>query len=279
MSFICHCSFSLYAPANLNRAVRLNCVYISAPYTFISNCVRLFIILFHWFGCNRYFFCFLFFVFCFVLIDKMMARSLRSNSRSQKLQLQHIQQVNEILRVKLNDRINTKNDNFEQTEFLSLFGLTPKISKSHTKNGFLSPKRKRHTDDRISNLTIQSKLKKTLGKPKNVRMDICIYLIINFNRSIKQFGLSIVSISSRFLLLLLFSFSGFLLNLETHIKSNQHMQTQLLARRQSILNELRDTVADKRKYNILYEHERQMNIILKITFEDLLNNVIFICNT
>lgn len=42
---------------------------------------------------------------------------------------------------------------------------------------------------------------------------------------------------------------------------------------------MRDTIADKRKYDILYEHERQMNIILKITYEDLLNKVIFICNT
>lgn len=120
-----------------------------------------------------------------------MARSLRSNSRCQKLHLQHIQQVNQILRVKLNDRINTKNDNFEQTEFLSLFGLTPnyqpKISKCRAKNGFLSPKRKRpisrQIDGKISHneSSIQSKLRKTLGKP--IYIEICIPSYSNhFNR-------------------------------------------------------------------------------------------------
>lgn len=53
-----------------------------------------------------------------------MPRTLRSGSRQRKLQVQHIQQVNKTLRVNLNKCIAANIDNFNQSEFLSLFGLT-----------------------------------------------------------------------------------------------------------------------------------------------------------
>lgn len=53
-----------------------------------------------------------------------MPRSLRSGSRRKKLQVQRIQQVNKTLRVSINNCIAANIDNFNQIEFLSLFGLT-----------------------------------------------------------------------------------------------------------------------------------------------------------
>lgn len=53
-----------------------------------------------------------------------MPRSLRSGSRQKKLQMQHIQQVNKTLRVSISKCIAANIDDFNQVEFLSLFGLT-----------------------------------------------------------------------------------------------------------------------------------------------------------
>lgn len=51
-----------------------------------------------------------------------MPRTLRSGSRRKKLQVQHIQQVNKS--ISINKCIETNIVNFNQIEFLSLFGLT-----------------------------------------------------------------------------------------------------------------------------------------------------------
>lgn len=54
-----------------------------------------------------------------------MSRSLRSFSRWQKLQAEQIKQVDNEIRVNINNCTATKIDSFEQREFLSLFGLIP----------------------------------------------------------------------------------------------------------------------------------------------------------
>lgn len=41
---------------------------------------------------------------------------------------------------------------------------------------------------------------------------------------------------------------------------------------------MRDGIADKRKYDTLFEHDKRMNIILKITIKDLLNKMMYIRN-
>lgn len=91
----------------------------------------------------------------------MITRSLRSNSRFQKLRLQNIRQANEILRVKLNDRIETTNENFEQTEFLSLFGLTPNNASKCTIEKVI---RQHYENINNHDFLISSKLKKSFGK-------------------------------------------------------------------------------------------------------------------
>lgn len=65
----------------------------------------------------------------------------------------------------------------------------------------------------------------------------------------------------------------------SEMRYNQELQEKLLTERQSLLNELKDAIADQRKTVHLFEHERQMNIILKTTLEEMLNKVMFICNT
>lgn len=55
----------------------------------------------------------------------MMSRSLRSYSRLQKLQVQQFKQVDNEIRVNINNCTATKIESFEQREFLSLFGLIP----------------------------------------------------------------------------------------------------------------------------------------------------------
>lgn len=71
-----------------------------------------------------------------------MARSLRSNSRWKKLNVQHFQQINRVLRVRLNNHTETRIDNFKQTEFLSLFGLYP----IHTKSTISERKAKKNAE-------------------------------------------------------------------------------------------------------------------------------------
>lgn len=63
-----------------------------------------------------------------------MSRSLRSNSRQKKLQVQEIKQVDKALRSNISNCTETKIDCFEQREFLSLFELTP-VQKQHVING------------------------------------------------------------------------------------------------------------------------------------------------
>lgn len=64
-----------------------------------------------------------------------MSRSLRSCSRQKKLQVEHIQQVNRTFRVNINSYIESNVDNFNQMEFLSLFGLTKIAQSNGNQNG------------------------------------------------------------------------------------------------------------------------------------------------
>lgn len=62
-----------------------------------------------------------------------MPRSLRSNSRWKKLQVQQIKQVDQELRTNITNCTETKIECFEQREFLSLFKLIP-IKQHHVTN-------------------------------------------------------------------------------------------------------------------------------------------------
>lgn len=57
----------------------------------------------------------------------------------------------------------------------------------------------------------------------------------------------------------------------------QHIQNELVAKRQSVLNNMRDVINDQRKCDYLYEQDKRMNIILNITITELLNKIIDIC--
>lgn len=136
-----------------------------------------------WFAPNC--FC-LVFAWCSHFRRKTMARSLRSNSRWQKLHVQQIQQVNRRLRVRLNNHTETKIDYFEQKEFLSLFGLHP-INHSHVsdgrtkrntvytgKNGSRRRITRPNDDDSTDEFEIRSQLSKTLGEINNVFMELSL---------------------------------------------------------------------------------------------------------
>lgn len=140
---------------------------------FAPNCI--------WSAC----FCFVF-AWCSHFRRKTMARSLRSNSRWQKLHVQQIQQVNRRLRVRLNNHTETKIDYFEQKEFLSLFGLHP-INHSHVsdgrtkrntvyteKNGSRRRITRPNDDDSNDEFEIRSQLSKTLGEINNVFMELSL---------------------------------------------------------------------------------------------------------
>lgn len=58
-----------------------------------------------------------------------------------------------------------------------------------------------------------------------------------------------------------------------------NVQDTLLARRQYLLNEMLDAVADNRKYDYIYEQDKQRNIILKIMINELQTKLIFLRNS
>lgn len=68
-----------------------------------------------------------------------MSRTLRSRTRSKKLQIHHINRVNRALSVNIYNCTETTIERFEQREFLCLFGLIPNKhqigSKFHMENG------------------------------------------------------------------------------------------------------------------------------------------------
>lgn len=111
-----------------------------------------------------------------------MPRCLRSGSRRQKLQVQHIQQVNKTLRVNINQCIAANIDNFNQVEFLSLFGLTQVGMKNGQK-----PKRgdrmkrtpAQHTDDDIAS---------TMGNAYHTTQLLTHVLIHGYNEAFKHLG-------------------------------------------------------------------------------------------
>lgn len=79
-----------------------------------------------------------------------MPRSLRSGSRRKKLQVQQIQQVNKKLRVSINNCIESNIADFNQIEFLSLFGLTQIVQSNSQKskcNGCITRSPPNHTTD------------------------------------------------------------------------------------------------------------------------------------
>lgn len=110
-----------------------------------------------------------------------MSRSLRSNTRWKKLQVQQIKQVDNKLRININKCTATSIDSLEQEEFLSLYGLIPnKQQNGKTKvlqrsverpieNIVRQPLERQPStdDDSNNNNRLQSKRKITLGKGKN----------------------------------------------------------------------------------------------------------------
>ena len=82
-----------------------------------------------------------------------MPRTLRSRSRQKKLQVQQIQQVNKTLIVNINNCVEVNIDNFNQMEFLSLFGLTRIVQNGQAKsNGLTERIRGHHTENNRKSL-------------------------------------------------------------------------------------------------------------------------------
>lgn len=67
--------------------------------------------------------------------------------------------------------------------------------------------------------------------------------------------------------------------LENQMRDTLNVQDTLLARRQYLLNEMLDAVADNRKYDYIYEQDKQRNIILKIMINELQTKLIFLRNS
>lgn len=65
--------------------------------------------------------------------------------------------------------------------------------------------------------------------------------------------------------------------IECDLKNNQNIQKSLLAKKRSLLHSMRDSVADRRKCDILFEEEKRMNFILKISINELQTKMSFIC--
>lgn len=125
--------------------------------------------------------------------NNKMSRSLRSCSRQKRLQVQHIRQMNKKLRVNMNNYIEANIDDFNQMEFLSLFGLTQsngmkngqskcdiyQIQKQHTVsnnkafNGTYPLVNRSDTASDDDNETF--KIRGELGKPKH---DACVSIIL-----------------------------------------------------------------------------------------------------
>lgn len=245
----------------------------------------------------------------------MMSRSLRSNSRWQKLQVQQIKQADNSLRLNINNCTKTSVEGFEQQEFLSLFELIPakpqndkhkvsqsvnmlkRISAQRTVENIVKmkkPIRKRKRKPPSSKRTLpprqlrapapappkvnddfnhiqfdtRSKRKITLGKAncgalKHIQKNTC------------SMGLALNSLSC---FVFIFSFVFFFVsaNTESYISQACHVQDVLLARRQYLLNELYDAIADHRKYAHLDELEKQRNVLSRIIINEFETKLIFL---
>lgn len=120
-----------------------------------------------------YFFCVICNIYQYNKIKNgKMPRCLRSGSRRKKLQVQHIHQVNKTLRVSINNCIEANVVNFNQIEFLSLFGLTQIGQSNGMKNGQKTHcdghiKRTRPTASSTNDYSEAFKMRFALGKYPN----------------------------------------------------------------------------------------------------------------
>lgn len=62
------------------------------------------------------------------------------------------------------------------------------------------------------------------------------------------------------------------------MSAEQRAQDILLVKRKSLLNDMANVIADKRKFDIFHEQDKQKNIILKIMINELQEKMTFICN-
>lgn len=201
-----------------------------------------------------------------------MARILRSISRRKRLQVQHILQINGILRGKISNRTETNIDDLKQGEFLSLFGLIPvpiqsksiKKRKQSDRNPIKEPPKKRNLRQ---NGDASKNAPKIYGKLHGC---ICTQSSICFGFS----GICGIILSD--FVMSFDYFSDFCT--EKYIATEQHVQRILLAKKESILNAMRDAIADKRNSETLYEQDKQMKILLKVKINELHKKMIFICN-
>lgn len=137
-----------------------------------------------------------------------MPRSLRSGTRQKKLQVQHIQQVNKSLRLNINNCIESNVDNFNQMEFLSLFGLTKILQSNGIKNGqtkrdgYIERLQNQHTENNgkamrgtfsmvNASRTVSSndnneafKIRYALGKPEHYMSYTMLHLMLSFSPTI-----------------------------------------------------------------------------------------------
>ncbi|XP_055296682.1 uncharacterized protein LOC129565627 [Sitodiplosis mosellana] len=186
----------------------------------------------------------------------MMSRSLRSNSRWQKLQVQQIKQADNELRTNINNCIKTSVDCFDQREFLSLFALIP----AKQQNG------KVHRPVSIrKSLSVQRPVKKIVkvGQPiRKLRPPPPPLPQTNDDSNNNRFDTR----------------TKRKITLESYITEACHVQDTLLARKLYLLNELYEAVADKRKFDIFDEQDKQRNIILKIMINELHTKLMFLRN-
>ncbi|XP_031627008.1 uncharacterized protein LOC116343209 [Contarinia nasturtii] len=174
-----------------------------------------------------------------------MSRCLRSTTRFQKLQAQQIKQFDKALQFNISKRSETKIDAFDQQEFLSLFGLMPCIYQNGTKKRKISA---------ISPSTVDAIIKDDFTK---------------INRTIEKRPRYINNIPRKNR----FQHKSIL---ERRITEALCVQTTLLARKQYLLKQMLESVANQRKCNILHEQAKQRNIILKMQINELQSNLIFL---
>lgn len=184
-----------------------------------------------------------------------MSRILRSKTRLKKQQVQHMKEI--VLCTNIANCTVTEIDSFEQKEFLALFELIPAKQPTGI-NGHRS--------------AVNSLKRKAFRKqPSKLDSDDSIELD-DLSRQKSAFGKTYGPYEY-----VLTHDSLLFFTLDMCIVTENRVQETLLAKKQSLLFDMMETVADQRKYEIFCEQEKQKNIILKIMIAELHKKIIFLC--
>lgn len=156
----------------------------------------------------------------------------------------------------------TKIDCLKQDDFLSLFELMP----VKWPNGILILR---------SHSAVQPIETKDLQRQPSIR-DTDDSNKIRFHNRLKRrlaLGKAYMSIWITHATVLFWLF----FTLDTNITVEKRIAETLLTHKRSILYDMLEAVADKRKYDIIHEQDKQRNIILKIMIYELHKKLIFLC--